>query len=138
MRKKQNGGWKLSDMDWFYFSFYSPSCFFFLFIIRVVFFFMIRVDPSPILFYFYFFIRSELVGVDPSWSGPDWRSELIRSDFCTCLKLKELHYQCEMKILKKMLLSRQVVAYVYSVHYSSPEWSMIISPTSHIPNTLFR
>ena len=37
---------------------------------------MIRVDPSPILFYFYFFIRSELVRVDPtrtggpSWSGP--------------------------------------------------------------------
>ena len=46
---------------------------------------MIRVDPSPILFYFNFFIRSELVRVDPSWSDPDWRSELIRSDFCTCL-----------------------------------------------------
>ena len=73
--KKQNGGWKLSDTDWFYFSFYNPSCLFF----------MIRVDPSPILFYFYFFIRSELVRVDPSWSDPDWRSELIRSDFCTCL-----------------------------------------------------
>ena len=29
---------------------------------------MIRVDPSPILFIFYFFIRSELVRVDPSWS----------------------------------------------------------------------
>ena len=25
---------------------------------------------SPILFYFYFLIRSELVRVDPSWSGP--------------------------------------------------------------------
>ena len=46
---------------------------------------MIRVDLSPILFYFYFFIRSELVRVDPSWSDPDWWSELIRSDFCTCL-----------------------------------------------------
>ena len=77
MRKKQNGGWKLSDTDWFYFSFYNPSCLFF----------MIRVDPSPILFYFYFFIRSELVRVDPSWSDPNWRSELIRSDFCTCLIL---------------------------------------------------
>ena len=75
MRKKQNGGWKLSDTNWYYFSFYNPSCCFF----------MIRVDPSPILFYFYFFIRSELVRVDPSWSDPDWRSELIRSDFCTCL-----------------------------------------------------
>ena len=29
---------------------------------------MIRVDPSPILFYFYIFIRSEFVRVDPSWS----------------------------------------------------------------------
>ena len=76
MRKKQNGGWKLSDTDWFYFSFYNPSCFF-----------MVRVYPSPILFYFYFFIRSKLVRVDPSWSDPDWRSELIRSDFCICLYL---------------------------------------------------
>ena len=42
-----------------------PTDFLFLFIIRVVFFFMIRVDPSPVLFYFYFFIRSELVRVDP-------------------------------------------------------------------------
>ena len=75
VRKKQNGGWKLSDTDWFYFSFYNPSCFFF----------MIRVDPSPILFYFDFFIQSELVRVHPSWSDPEWRSELIRSDFCTCL-----------------------------------------------------
>ena len=46
---------------------------------------MLRVYPSPILFYFYFFIQSELVRVDPSWSDADWRSELIRSDFCTCL-----------------------------------------------------
>ena len=35
---------------------------------------MIRVDPSPIVFNFYFFIRSELVRVDPSWS------ESIRAD----------------------------------------------------------
>ena len=34
---------------------------------------LIRVDPSPLLFYFYFFL------FDPS------RSELIRSNFCTCL-----------------------------------------------------
>ena len=53
-------------------------------VIRVDF-FMIRIDPSPILFYFYFFIRSESVRVDPSWSDPDWRSELIRSNFCSCL-----------------------------------------------------
>ena len=58
--EKKNGGWKLSDNDWFYFSFHNPSCFLF----------MIWVDPSPILFYFYFFIRSKLVRVNPSWSGP--------------------------------------------------------------------
>ena len=56
LRKRQNGGWKVSDADWFYFSFYDPSW----------------------LFY------------DPSWSEPNFilfftRSELIRSDFCTCL-----------------------------------------------------
>ena len=55
-KKKQTGGWKVSDADWFYFSFYDPSW----------------------LFY------------DPSWSEPNFilfftRSELIRSDFCTCL-----------------------------------------------------
>ena len=48
--------------------------------------------PRLILF---FFLWSELIRVqfysififlfDPSWSNPDWRSELIRSDFCTCL-----------------------------------------------------
>ena len=47
---------------------------------------MIRVDPSPILFYFYFFIRSELVRVDPSWSGPTfvpaWRKAIIRKTYC--------------------------------------------------------
>ena len=43
----------------------------------------------------FFFLWSVLIRVqfysififlfDPSWSDPDWRSELIRSDFCTCL-----------------------------------------------------
>ena len=37
---KKIGGWKVSDADWFYFSFY---------------------DPSTILFYFNFFIRSESI-----------------------------------------------------------------------------
>ena len=71
MRKKQNGEWKLSDTDWFYFSFYNPSCFFLWSeFIRVQFYciFIFLFDPSS-----------------SSWSGPDWRSELIRSDFCTCL-----------------------------------------------------
>ena len=53
-----------------------------------IFLFMIRVDPSPILSYFYFLF-------DPSWTelirvDPDWRSELIRSDFCTCLTQKHI------------------------------------------------
>ena len=26
-----------------------------------------------------------MIRVDPSWSDPDWRSELIRSDICACL-----------------------------------------------------
>ena len=29
MRRKQNGGWKVSDADWFYVSFYDPSWFFY-------------------------------------------------------------------------------------------------------------
>ena len=29
--------------------------------------------------------RSETIRVDPTCSDPDWRSELIRSDFCTRL-----------------------------------------------------
>ena len=40
-----------------------PTDFIFLFMIGVHF-FMIRVDPSPILFYLYFFIRSESIRVD--------------------------------------------------------------------------
>ena len=61
-KKKQNGGWKVSDADWFYFSFYDPSWFF--------------DDPSWsesnfILFLFFLF--------DPN------RSKLIRSDLFTCL-----------------------------------------------------
>ena len=35
---------------------------------------MIRVDPSPILFYFYFFNRSKLVRVDPT------RTQAVRVD----------------------------------------------------------
>ena len=54
-----------------------------------IFLFMIRVDPSPILSYFFIFL------FDPSWTelirvDPDWRSELIRSDFCTCLTQKHI------------------------------------------------
>ena len=86
VRKKQNGGWKLSDTDWFYFSFYSRSCFFFS-IIRVFFLWskLIRVQ-----FYFILFFSSIRVG--PSRSElipPGLASELIRSD----LYLPVLKYQ---------------------------------------------
>ena len=61
MRKKQNGGWKVSDADWFYFSFYDPSW----------------SESNFILFLFFLF--------SSSWSDPDWWSDLIRFDVCTCL-----------------------------------------------------
>ena len=40
-----------------------------------------------ISFYVFFHVprRSESIRVDPGRSDSDWRSELIRSDFCTCL-----------------------------------------------------
>ena len=86
MRKKQNGGWKLSDTDWFYFSFYNPS-----------FFFMIRVDPSPILVYFYFLFHpswSESIRVDPtrtggpSWSGPTFVPAWLKSTYSSYEEMK--------------------------------------------------
>ena len=60
MRKKQNGGWKLSDTDWFSFSFYNPSC---------VFLWSELSESNFILFLFFYSIR-----VGPS------RSELIRPE----------------------------------------------------------
>ena len=69
VRKKQNGGWKLSDTDWFNFSFYDPSCFFLwseLIRVQFYFIFIFLFDPS----------WSESIQVDPtrtgspSWSGP--------------------------------------------------------------------
>ena len=67
--KKQNGGWKLSDTDWFYFSFYNLSWFFLwseLIRVQFYFIFIFLFDPS----------WSESIRVDPtrtggpSWSGP--------------------------------------------------------------------
>ena len=46
----------------------APTDYIFLFKIRVDF-FMILVDPSPILFYFYFFIQTESIQVDPTRTG---------------------------------------------------------------------
>ena len=51
VRKKQNGRWKLSDTDWFYFSFYNPGCFFFMIRVQFYFIFIFLFDPS----------RSELI-----------------------------------------------------------------------------
>ena len=85
---KQNGAWKPSGKKGWSGLSYPPNGLNFHFCWFNLIFWLLRVDPSPILFYFYFFIRSELVRVDPSWSDPDWRSELIRSDFCTCLILR--------------------------------------------------
>ena len=71
VRKKQNDGWKLSDTDWFHFSFYNPSCFFLwseLIRIQFYFIFIFLFDPS----------WSESIRVDPtrtggpSWSGPSF------------------------------------------------------------------
>ena len=35
--------------------------------------------------FYVFFLCSETIQVDPGRSDSDWRYELIRSDFCTCL-----------------------------------------------------
>ena len=76
------------------------------------------VDLSPILFHFcFFFIRSELVRVDPSWSDPDWRSELIRSDFCTCLLKIELTI---------VFLNSYSTVYYYLTHYTCTTTVIII------------
>ena len=40
---------------------------------------------DSISFNLMFFPWSEMIRIDPSFSGPDWWSELIQSDFCTCL-----------------------------------------------------
>ena len=79
---KQNGGWKprrekriiwpFSRSKWVKFS---------VFLIKLIF-LLIRVDPSPFLFIFIFFIRSESIRVDPTrTSGPSWSGPT----FCTCL-----------------------------------------------------
>ena len=45
----------------------------------------IRVQFSFIFIFLFDPSWSKLVWVDPSWFVPDWQSELIQSDFCTCL-----------------------------------------------------
>ena len=54
---------------------------------------MIRVDPSPILFYFYFFIQSELVRVDPTRTdSPSWSGPTFVPAFCTVYKYLSLFF----------------------------------------------
>ena len=80
VRKKQNGGWKLSDADWFYFSFYDPSW-----------------SESNFILFFYFFIWSESIRVDPtrtggpSWSGPTFVPAWTNPQFVKFLWVSKDH-----------------------------------------------
>ena len=65
---KQNGAWKPGRKKGWSGLFYPPNGLTFQFCWFNLIFWLLWVDPSPILFYFYFFIRSELVRVDPSRS----------------------------------------------------------------------
>ena len=83
-----------------------PTDFIFLFIIWVGFLWseLIRVQ-----FYFIFTFL-----FDPSWSDPDWRSELIRSDFCTCLLRSEGLWGsllCPMKMINKICFTAHLSNY---------------------------
>ena len=55
-----------------------------------IFLYMIRVDPSPILFYF--FIRSESIRVDPTRTGGP--------DFCTYLAIKNVRLSSDENITR--------------------------------------
>ena len=87
---KQNGGWKPQGKKRIIWPF-LPSKWVKFSVLLIKFFFccseLIRVH-----FYFIFIFL-----FDPSWSEsrsfPDRRSELIRSDFCTCLFLNSHHWK---------------------------------------------
>ena len=56
-----------------------------------IFLFMIRVDPSAVLFYFYFFIRSESIRVDPTRpGGPDFCTNLAKMFVCSVPKISHV------------------------------------------------
>ena len=79
---KQNGAWKPRRKKGYlaFFTFQMGEfCWF-----NLIFWIAPSWSESNFILFLLFF-RSELVRVDPSWSDPDWRFELIRSDFCTCL-----------------------------------------------------
>ena len=55
VRKRENGGWKVSDADWFYFSFHDSSW----------------TEANFILFLLFYSIRDDPTRTGgPSWSGP--------------------------------------------------------------------
>ena len=64
-------------------------------------------ESNFILFLFFYSIR-----VGPSWSDPDWRSKLIRSDFCTCLfwktsfGKKRTDYVCKTSIVQDFVTGK--------------------------------
>ena len=60
--EKKNGGWKVSDADWFYFSFYDRSWFFY--------------DPSWSESNFIVFVYFYSIRVDPSW--PAWKCSFVQ------------------------------------------------------------
>ena len=82
---KQNGAWKPQRKKGWSGLFYPPNGLNFQFCWFNLIFLIAPSWSESNFILFYFFIRSELVRVYPSWSDPDWWSELIRSDFCTCL-----------------------------------------------------
>ena len=61
---------------------------------------------------FFFMIRGDL-----SRSAPDWRSELIRSDFCTCL------IEIAVKAKSVLLLGDQIPFMVQTIHRHAVTYS---------------
>ena len=94
--KKQNGGWKVSDGDWFYFSFYDLSWFF--------------DDPSwseSNVILFLFFVRSELIRVDPTQTGgPSWSSPtFLPASFTTPWTQQNIWKQANLKTSTHMVFT---------------------------------
>ena len=119
--KKQNGGWKLSDTNRFYFSFYNPSCFFLwseLIRVQFYFIFIFLFDPS----------WSESIRVDPtrtgspSWSGPTF----VPACFTICASFIFLNPKCYFSSLLLFLS----LSYFYTV--SSKRFSTSFAAKSRI------
>ena len=82
---KQNGAWKPRRKKGWSGLFYPPNGLNFQFCwFNLIF----LIAPSWSESNFILFLLFYSLRVGPSRSDPDWRSELIRSDFCTCLILR--------------------------------------------------